>query len=142
MYPIMVDLTNRPVTIVGGGQVAFRKYQKLLAENAKITIISPSINERINLNKVNWIKAKYSKDLLADADLVLACTNDKNVNEQVYQAAYPHQLVNNTSDKYNSDFYNVATFKYDGYVYSISSLGKDPFATKKKRQALQNWLDK
>lgn len=138
----MVDLTDRPVTIVGGGHVAYRKYRKLLDEGAKITIVSPTIDERIDQTKVNWVKAKYSKELLSDADLVLACTDNKEVNEKVYAASYPHQMVNNTSDKHHSDFYNVSTYKYDGYVYSISSLGRDPFATKKKREALQNWLEK
>lgn len=138
----MVDLTNRPVTIVGGGNVAFRKYKKLLEEDAKITILSPTIDERFDKSKINWVQKKYSKEFLSDADLVLACTNDQKINQQVYQDAYPHQLVNNTSNKHQSDFYNVSTFKYDGYVYSISSLGKDPFATKKKRQALEDWLEK
>lgn len=138
----MVDLTNRPVTIVGGGHVAFRKYKKLLEEHAQITVISPTIDERFDLTKIKWIKSRYIRPLLANADLVLACTNDKEVNQLVYEDSYSHQLVNNTSDKHHSDFYNMSTLRYDGYVYSISSLGKDPFATKKKRESLQEWLEK
>ncbi|AKP66223.1 precorrin-2 dehydrogenase/sirohydrochlorin ferrochelatase family protein [Companilactobacillus ginsenosidimutans] len=140
MYPIMVNLTNRPVTIVGGGKVAFRKYKKLINDNPKLTVISPEIDSRFDLDKINWVESRYKKSLIRDADLILACTDDAEVNQAVYQDATANQLVNNTSNKKNSDFYNVSTVEQDGFVYSISSNGKDPFATKQKRRALEEWL--
>lgn len=42
-YPIYVDLQNKPVLVVGGGTVAFRKVKALLEHGAVVRIISPKL---------------------------------------------------------------------------------------------------
>ena len=44
MYPINVDLRNRPCLVIGGGTVAERKVTRLLDEGAVVTIIAPTAN--------------------------------------------------------------------------------------------------
>ena len=41
LYPINLHLTGCPVLVVGGGQVAERKINTLVAAQAAVTIISP-----------------------------------------------------------------------------------------------------
>lgn len=40
-FPLFIDLTSKPVLIVGGGNVALRKLQKLLPYEPVVTMISP-----------------------------------------------------------------------------------------------------
>jgi siroheme synthase-like protein len=42
-YPILVDLRDRPVLVVGGGPVAQRKVEGLLAAGAKVTVVSTAL---------------------------------------------------------------------------------------------------
>ncbi|HYQ80229.1 MAG TPA: NAD(P)-dependent oxidoreductase, partial [Anaeromyxobacteraceae bacterium] len=41
MYPVTLALGGRPVLVVGGGEVALRKIEGLLAEGARLTVIAP-----------------------------------------------------------------------------------------------------
>ena len=47
MYPVMMNIQNKPVVVIGGGKVAARKIKTLLSEGAKVTVISPKLNEEI-----------------------------------------------------------------------------------------------
>ena len=42
-YPVTLNLQGTFCTVVGGGQVALRKIQALLAEGAEVTVISPDV---------------------------------------------------------------------------------------------------
>ena len=108
MYPVMMNIQNKPVVIIGGGKVAARKIKTLLSEGAKVTVISPEINEVIPKSQVEWIQRSYQTGDLEGAKLVFACTDNQEVNKKVMEEAHPSQFVNNTGDKKNSDFYNVA----------------------------------
>ena len=46
-------------------------------------------------------------------DLIIACTNNLQVNRQIVQEATVRQLVNDTSEKNYSNFYNMATIMQD-----------------------------
>ena len=43
LYPINLHLAECPVLVVGGGQVAERKINTLVAAKAAITVISPEL---------------------------------------------------------------------------------------------------
>ena len=47
LYPIFTDLADRLVVVIGGGQVALRKVERLLECEAKVMLISPEINEEL-----------------------------------------------------------------------------------------------
>jgi len=44
-YPIFIELTERRCIVIGGGAVAERKVEELLAVGAHMTVISPTIAE-------------------------------------------------------------------------------------------------
>ena len=46
-YPIALDVTGRPCLVIGGGEVALRKAQALTEAGARVTVISPEIDGRI-----------------------------------------------------------------------------------------------
>lgn len=140
MYPVMLNIKNKSVVVVGGGKIAARKIKGLLLEQAKVTVISPSLHEDINPQVVTWIKREYQTGDLQEAFLVFACTNHAQVNEQVMQDAPFCQLVNNTGNKFHSDFYNVAMLKQEDFSISISTQGTSPQRAKELRQKLEQIL--
>ncbi|MFC6169959.1 precorrin-2 dehydrogenase/sirohydrochlorin ferrochelatase family protein [Loigolactobacillus jiayinensis] len=140
MYPVMLNLQHKQVVVIGGGRVAARKIKTLRAAGATITVISPTLSPQIERQQLNWVTRTYKTGDLAQADLIIACTNNLAVNAQVRQDAGPGQLVNNTSDKYASDFYNMAMVEQDEVALAVSTHGSSPKLAKKIRQLLTIWL--
>ena len=136
MYPVMMNIQNKPVVIIGGGKVAARKIKTLLSEGAKVTVISPEINEAIPKSQVEWIQRSYQT-----GELVFACTDNQEVNEKVMEEAHPSQFVNNTGDKKNSDFYNVAIASNKELSVMISTNGLSPSRSKEVRKKIEQLLD-
>lgn len=122
--------------------MAHRKIKKLVAAGIKPTVISPALAQNIDPNQVHWIRDVYHRSYVAEMDLIIACTDDSEVNDQVKAEASHFQLVNNTSDKNNSDFYNLATLRADDMFISVSTMGKSPSAAKQMKNQIKEWLKK
>lgn len=136
MYPVMLNLKDKKVLIVGGGRIAKRKVTGLQNEGAHITVIAPDIDESIQTMVAECIPYPFTKQDISHYDIVFIATNNAQVNQQVMACVQPHQLVNDCSDKSNSNFYNVASFQYDDMRVMISSDGASP----EKSKALKNKL--
>lgn len=61
----------------------------------------------------------------------------KRVNKQVMECVNDNQLVNDCSNKRNSNFFNVASFKHDDMRIMISSDGASPEKSKILKQKLK-----
>ncbi len=140
-YPILLDLTNKEVAVIGGGRVAARKINGLLAAGADVTVISPTLSEKIDATRVTWLPVEYQRQLVTEMDLIFTCTNQSAVNRQVRDEATHFQLVNDTSHKTASDFYNVATINRENLMLMVSTNGASPSYAKKLKQDLIEWLD-
>ena len=46
-YPVFLDLEDRVCVVVGGGTVAFRKVEALLANGATVRVVAPEISRSI-----------------------------------------------------------------------------------------------
>lgn len=141
MYPIMININHQKVIIIGGGKVAARKIKLLLEEGAYVVVVSPTLHPDISSDAITWIQRPYQLGDLATAKLVFACTDDQKVNAQVMSDAHPSQLVNNTADKFYSDFYNVAIAKNKEISIMISTNGLSPSRSKEVRQKLESLLE-
>lgn len=141
-YPIILNLAKKKVAVIGGGKVAHRKIKKLLLAGVVPTVISPELVANIDQAKINWIQDIYRRKYVEEMDIIIACTNDAQVNDRVKAEATHFQLVNNTSDKTNSDFYNLATLSSDNMFISISTMGKSPSVAKKMKNEIKEWVSK
>lgn len=139
-YPIILNLANKNVAVVGGGHVARRKIKKLLAAGVRPTVIAPVLTSQIPVERIEWINDRYKRKYVQEMDIIIACTDDQAVNAQVKAEASHFQLVNNTSDKHNSDFYNLATVKADDMFISVSTMGKSPALAKRVKGEIKDWL--
>jgi len=86
-YPIVLDVSDRQIVIVGGGNVAVRKTKGLIASGArKIRVVSPKFHEEMS-QQVQRVEEVYRREHLDDASLVFAATDVIAVNEQVERDA-------------------------------------------------------
>ena len=114
--PLMIDLTNKNVVIVGGGTVASRRAQTLSQYVEHMTVISPTITEKLQN--------------MVDAYLVIAATNEPRVNEAVKQALPEHALFNNVGDASNGNVVFPSALHRDKLTISVSTDGASPKLTK------------
>ncbi|NUF98781.1 bifunctional precorrin-2 dehydrogenase/sirohydrochlorin ferrochelatase [Lactobacillus mellis] len=140
-YPIILDLANKKIAVVGGGKIAARKINSLLAIKVSPTVISPKLANSIPLEQIHWIQDYYQRKYVMTMDLIIACTNSLQINRQIVQEATAQQLVNDTSEKRFSNFYNMATIMQDDLLIGLSTVGKSPAEVKKIKKMLEKCLN-
>lgn len=132
--PLMIDLTNKNVVIVGGGTVASRRAQTLSQYVEHMTVISPTITEKlqnmVDKGVVIWKEKEFEPSDIVDAYLVIATTNEPCVNEAVKQALPEHTLFNNVGDASNGNVVFPSALHRDKLTISVSTDGASPKLTK------------
>ncbi|MBO0034241.1 precorrin-2 dehydrogenase/sirohydrochlorin ferrochelatase family protein, partial [Listeria monocytogenes] len=137
-YPIMLDITGKRVVIIGGGKVALRKVKGLLHTRADILIVGLDVLPEIKELQVQVKEEAYRAEHLIGAFLIFICTNNPEVNQMVLKDRLPEQLVNDTTEQKNSDFFNMATVSKNELLVGISTGGGNPgYAKKVKREVRQ-----
>jgi siroheme synthase-like protein len=83
----MLDVTDRPVVIVGGGPVAVRKARSVLEAGAtRVRVVAPTIDSAMP-SSVERVEAPYEPAHLDGAGLVFAATDLPAVNDAVVRDA-------------------------------------------------------
>lgn len=140
LYPIMLNLADQAVGVIGGGQVAARKIKTLNLLGIIPVVVSPQLNPQINRSQIKWIADTYHYHYVQDLRLLLACTDNRRVNHQIRLDASSKQIVNNVSDQQDSDFFNMATIVQSDLVVTVSTRGHSPARAKQVKQVLERLL--
>lgn len=103
-FPLFVDMKNKPVLVVGGGKVAERRVGILQNFGAAITVVSPMLTPELqrcaDRNDIRHVTRRYEDGDVAELSpfLVIAATNDRDVNRQIAQAAEKQGVLCVVSD--------------------------------------------
>lgn len=139
-YPVTLNLENRRCIVIGGGQVAARKVKTLLEQKAHVVVVSPDLSEGLLAEKETfcWQKDFYKKAYLDKAFLVIAATNNHDVNEKVADdCAELGILVNVIDNKAKSDFIVNAAFTQGDLLIAVSTDGISPAVAKEIKEQLK-----
>lgn len=141
-YPVYLELKNRRVVVIGAGAVAARKVQSLLATGANIRVVTKTIDpvfEQFSKEAlVQIVENPYSSQFIKDAFLVIAATNDNELNKQIYNDCQQLKVLCNVVDVPGlCDFYVPAVIRRNDLQLAISTSGKCPAFTAHLRQKLQ-----
>lgn len=148
-YPILLNLQNKPVAVVGGGRVATRKVKGLLASGAWPLVISPALATDLQAladeGKIRWVQAKYRRDTLNSymPVLVIAATDDERVNQTVAQDAHRIRALVNVIDgsRGDSDFSNMALIHQPPITIALTTHGASPALLRQLKARLTEVLD-
>jgi len=138
----LVGLERRRCVVVGGGTVAARKVAGLLEANANIVVISPQIvpelEEYLAAGRITLLRRIYHPGDLRGAFLVVAATNDPEVNRAVAQEAESLGcLVNVVTEPMQSNFIVPAVLRRGDLTIAISSGGASPGLAQHLRMQLE-----
>ncbi|WP_342575797.1 NAD(P)-dependent oxidoreductase [Solibacillus sp. FSL K6-1781] len=144
-FPLMVNIEFKKVVIVGGGHVARQKVEALLHTNAKITVVSPTVTDKLKTyldeGKAVWKQKLFEPADLDGAALIFAATNDETVNDAVEEATQHWQLLNRADALGRMDFMNPAVVRRGDFVVTVSTTGASPALTRKVKADLEEQYD-
>ena len=145
MLPISVNLQNKKCIVIGGGKVASRRIQTLLAEGANVTVISPELLPELMIlvedQHIKWFRRPFDDGDCLGAFLVIAATNRKAVNERVAYDCRQNQLVNIVDNPEKSNFYFPAVGRKGLLSIAVSTEGASPILAKNIRDRVMEQFD-
>lgn len=138
-----LNLNGKNVLVIGGGVEGYRKVRGLLGQNCQITVVSDRTNSNLRTlsdeGKINLIKQKITDtnvlDNFKDVFLVLAATDDKDLNRKIVEKGRLFRsFVYAADDPDVSDFSYASVINIEGTMQvAISTYGKSPIMARRLR---------
>jgi siroheme synthase-like protein len=134
LYPVNLVVDGLPCLVVGGGAIAARKAAGLRECGAKVHVVAATVGPEVRaLEGVTWDERPYAAGDVAGYRLVMAATDDPEVNGRVYEDASAAALwVNSADDPANCSFTLPAVSRRGPLTVAVSTGGHSP--------ALAAWL--
>ncbi|UQD55961.1 bifunctional precorrin-2 dehydrogenase/sirohydrochlorin ferrochelatase [Flavobacterium sp. K5-23] len=142
LYPVFLKLHQLNVLIVGGGNVGLEKLSFLLksSPNANVEVVAtrflPELVELVSKHdSVTLKEKKFKKKMLEKRHMVIACTDDLEVNRRIYELSRKRFLICNIADTPDlCDFYLGGIVTKGNVKIAISTNGKSPTTAKRLRE--------
>lgn len=150
-FPLFVDISDKKIVVVGGGQIASRRVKTLTSFAENITVIAPEISVMMGkLEQAGKILLKRREYRIGDidkADIVLAATDKKELNYKIAMECRAIEqdngrriLLNVVDDRRLCSFYFPAVVQREEIVIGINSGGNNPGKVKDLRKKLEGQL--
>ena len=143
-YPINLDVENKSCTVVGGGEVALRKIRGLLSAGARVKVIAPEIcagvDELFKRGEISLTREKFSEDMLGDEIILIAATDNAEVNRRAARAAQARKILVNVVDGAGGNFFVPSQILRGELLLTISTGANSPAFAKFVRQMLESEL--
>lgn len=146
-FPMFIDLSDKNVVVVGGGNIATRRVKTLLQFTRNVTAIAPKVTEELRglgtAGYVNLITRPVKRSDFQTAYMVIAATNDRKLNDEIHRICRQEGVyVNVASDREQCDFYFPGIYMEDGLVVGITASGLDHKKARRIREEIQNALER
>jgi siroheme synthase-like protein len=130
---VLLSLTGRPCLVVGGGPVAARKVRGLLEAGAVVTVVAPEVSPDVEATGARIERRSYRPGEVTGFSLVIAATDDPEVNATVYEEADAAGVwVNSADDPAHCSFTLPAVLRRGDLTVTVSTAGHSP--------ALARWV--
>ncbi|HET9864583.1 MAG TPA: siroheme synthase CysG [Steroidobacteraceae bacterium] len=145
-FPLFLDLAGKPVLLVGGGEVAARKFALLDEAGAVVTVVAPALGTGMAAaaaaGSVQHIAREFDAGDVSDVWVVVAATDDRAVNAAVAAAAHARRIpCNVVDDRELSSFIMPAIIDRSPVQIAVSTGGTSPVLARLIRERLETLLD-
>ena len=141
LYPIFIKAEQISILLVGGGAVGAEKLHFLMksSPHANVEIIAETFdNEVVELAEkfdLPLVTERFEETHLCGRTIVIAATNDRTVNEEIYERCRERNILVNVADNPDlCDFYLGGIVSKGNLKVAISTNGKSPTMAKRMRQ--------
>jgi siroheme synthase-like protein len=140
-YIACLRLSGRRCLVVGGGDVGLEKVEGLLACDADVTLVAPhahpALVELAAEGSIAWARREYAAADLEGCLIVIAATDDTDVNIRVYDDAEKRAMLVNVVDVPPlCNFILPAIVRTGPLAVAISTAGASPALAKRMKREI------
>jgi len=141
-YIACLKLSGRRCLVVGGGEIGLEKVEGLLACDAQVRLIAPEAEEALREyaaeGSITWEQRPYrGPEDLEDVFLVIAATNDSEINIQIFGDAEQRSMLANVVDVPPlCNFILPAIVRTGPLAIAISTAGASPALAKRMKREI------
>ena len=144
-FPLFLKLHDRSCLVVGGGAVAARKTRQLLACGANVLLVAQEIDSSLTKlkqkNQIQHRQQQYDASCLDNIELVIAATNDEQLNNEIAtEAKVRHILVNVVDNPESGSFIMPSVIDRSPVIVAISTGGASPVLARLLRARLETLI--
>ena len=144
-FPMFVDLSAKHVVVVGAGKIAARRVAVLAQFTPHITVIAPEVHADIEAlaaeGRVRLVRRAYDMTDISGADIVLAATDDAELNATICDDCRLRDIpVNVSSDRTLCDFYFPGIVREGNLVVRVTAGGEDHARARRVTGQIRNVL--
>lgn len=146
-FPLFMDLGTWRILTVGGGSIALRRVQTLLEFGpGQLVVVAkqldPAFEKWRSFPNVAFCERGYTEEDLENCQMVLAATDDKELNKRIAKACKSRGiLVNVASDQDMCDFHFPGIAIKGPITVGINAAGLDHRLAKRTREQIQAFLE-
>jgi siroheme synthase-like protein len=140
-YIACLRLSGRGCLVVGGGEVGLEKVEGLLACGADVTLVAPAAHPELEAlareGSITWLEREYLRDDLDGKLIVIAATDDTDVNIRVFDDAEARAMLVNVVDVPPlCSFILPAIVRTGPLAIAISTAGASPALAKRMKREI------
>jgi len=143
--PVFLQLNHSACLVAGGGVVAERKVRLLLRAGASVTVVARDLSAGLaglrDAGRIVQHAGEFADRLLAGMRVVIAASNDGELNRQVARAAEDAGILCNVvDDGAASSFIVPAIVDRSPVVIAIGTGGNAPVLAQRLKSQIEAWL--
>src|ERR671923_1730711 len=141
LYIACLRLAGRPCLVVGGGEVGLEKVEGLLACDGDVTLVAPDavpeLQDYAREGSIRWERRAYEPADLEGTFMVIASTDDTDVNIGIYNDAEKRAMLVNVVDVPPlCNFILPAIVRTGPLAIAISTAGASPALAKRMKREI------
>jgi uroporphyrin-III C-methyltransferase / precorrin-2 dehydrogenase / sirohydrochlorin ferrochelatase len=145
LLPLFLKLDNRPALLVGAGKVALEKTASLLTTGVRLHVVAPQACAEMRAlaaeGKLTWTERAFEAADLDGAFVVIAATDNAEVNAEIYRLATERGILcNSVDDPPHCDFYFGSVVRRGELQIAISTAGESPAVAQRLRREIDEQL--
>jgi len=145
VYPVSLRVEGKCCVVMGGGTVAQRKVEALLQAGAQVRVVAPDVTpdmaQLAREGQVEWRRRGASEADVEGALLVIAATDDRDLNARIAAAADASgKLVNAVDQPDDCNFFVPAAVRRGPILLTVSTGGGSPALAKRIRRELEKQI--
>ena len=142
-YIACLKLEGRKCLVVGGGDIGLEKVEGLLACNGEVTLVAPDaidpLRSLADEGSIRWERRPYEPSDLEGTFMVIAATNDTDVNIGIYDDAEKRAMLANVVDVPPlCNFILPAIVRTGPLAIAISTAGASPALAKRMKREVSD----
>jgi siroheme synthase-like protein len=142
---LFLKLDGKKCLVVGAGLIGLEKVESLLRCGASIRVVAPWAVERVqelsSEGRIEWLRRRFEPADVPGCDLVIAATNDREVNQAIFEEASCRSILCNTADDPPlCDFFFASVVQRGDLQIAISTAGQSPALAQRLRREIDAQL--